>query len=213
MPSSASSVVVSWLPPHKPNGIIRKYTIYCSSSGSGQPVSYRRGVVDFSTDKWLKTGTRETLMWLSNKQGQICFLKIFLWNRKTFCCAFCMLWGWWQFHLIKGCTAFVVSEFLCMCLCFAVGVRVCVCLRPIAAVSARCVREISSPHTAVCVHASSPSSFIYISASHHVARTTSSVHQPGWKTSREQTHTLTPTLSISLSHARTHTHAGVHTFE
>lgn len=43
VPSSASSVVVSWLPPHKPNGIIRKYTIYCSSPGSGQPVSYKRG--------------------------------------------------------------------------------------------------------------------------------------------------------------------------
>lgn len=39
VPSSASSVVVSWLPPHKPNGIIRKYTIYCLSPGSGQPVS------------------------------------------------------------------------------------------------------------------------------------------------------------------------------
>ncbi|CDQ91411.1 unnamed protein product [Oncorhynchus mykiss] len=39
VPSSTSSVVVSWLPPHKPNGIIRKYTIYCSSPGSGQPVS------------------------------------------------------------------------------------------------------------------------------------------------------------------------------
>ncbi|KAF3847712.1 hypothetical protein F7725_020740 [Dissostichus mawsoni] len=37
VPSSSSSVVVSWLPPHKPNGIIRKYTIYCSSPGSGQP--------------------------------------------------------------------------------------------------------------------------------------------------------------------------------
>ncbi|XP_048837353.1 Down syndrome cell adhesion molecule-like protein 1 homolog isoform X1 [Brienomyrus brachyistius] len=37
VPSSASSVVVSWLPPLKPNGIIRKYTIYCSSPGSGQP--------------------------------------------------------------------------------------------------------------------------------------------------------------------------------
>ncbi|XP_067102684.1 LOW QUALITY PROTEIN: cell adhesion molecule DSCAML1 [Osmerus mordax] len=37
VPSSASSVVVSWLPPHKPNGIIRKYNIYCSSPGSGQP--------------------------------------------------------------------------------------------------------------------------------------------------------------------------------
>ncbi|XP_066532988.1 cell adhesion molecule DSCAML1 isoform X2 [Hoplias malabaricus] len=37
VPSSATSVVVSWLPPHKPNGIIRKYTIYCSSPGSGQP--------------------------------------------------------------------------------------------------------------------------------------------------------------------------------
>uniref|UniRef100_A0A674MX31 DS cell adhesion molecule like 1 n=1 Tax=Takifugu rubripes TaxID=31033 RepID=A0A674MX31_TAKRU len=33
VPSSPSSVVVSWLPPHKPNGIIRKYTIYCSSPG------------------------------------------------------------------------------------------------------------------------------------------------------------------------------------
>uniref|UniRef100_A0A8C4YVH8 Down syndrome cell adhesion molecule like 1 n=1 Tax=Gadus morhua TaxID=8049 RepID=A0A8C4YVH8_GADMO len=31
VPSSPSSVVVSWLPPHKPNGVIRKYTIYCSS--------------------------------------------------------------------------------------------------------------------------------------------------------------------------------------
>uniref|UniRef100_A0A8B9NAT8 Cell adhesion molecule DSCAML1 n=1 Tax=Accipiter nisus TaxID=211598 RepID=A0A8B9NAT8_9AVES len=31
VPSSASSVVVSWLPPAKPNGIIRKYTIFCSS--------------------------------------------------------------------------------------------------------------------------------------------------------------------------------------
>lgn len=39
VPSSPSSVVVSWLPPHKPNGVIRKYTIYCSSPGSGQPVS------------------------------------------------------------------------------------------------------------------------------------------------------------------------------
>lgn len=39
VPSSSSSVVVSWLPPLKPNGIIRKYTIYCSSPGSGQPVS------------------------------------------------------------------------------------------------------------------------------------------------------------------------------
>lgn len=38
MPSSPNSVVVSWLPPHKPNGVIRKYTIYCSSPGSGQPV-------------------------------------------------------------------------------------------------------------------------------------------------------------------------------
>ncbi|KAK6469118.1 Down syndrome cell adhesion molecule-like protein 1 isoform X1 [Huso huso] len=37
VPSSASSVVVSWLPPTKPNGIIRKYTIFCSSPGSGQP--------------------------------------------------------------------------------------------------------------------------------------------------------------------------------
>ncbi|NXH87506.1 DSCL1 protein, partial [Edolisoma coerulescens] len=37
VPSSASSVVVSWLPPAKPNGIIRKYTIFCSSPGSGQP--------------------------------------------------------------------------------------------------------------------------------------------------------------------------------
>uniref|UniRef100_G1P7F3 DS cell adhesion molecule like 1 n=1 Tax=Myotis lucifugus TaxID=59463 RepID=G1P7F3_MYOLU len=36
VPSSASSVVVSWLPPAKPNGI-RKYTIFCSSPGSGQP--------------------------------------------------------------------------------------------------------------------------------------------------------------------------------
>lgn len=39
VPSSASSVVVSWLPPTKPNGVIRKYTIFCSSPGSGQPVS------------------------------------------------------------------------------------------------------------------------------------------------------------------------------
>eukprot|EP00062_Callorhinchus_milii_P022489 gi/632980353/ref/XP_007906987.1/ PREDICTED: Down syndrome cell adhesion molecule-like protein 1 homolog [Callorhinchus milii] len=31
VPSSASSVVVSWLPPAKPNGIIRKYTIFCST--------------------------------------------------------------------------------------------------------------------------------------------------------------------------------------
>ncbi|XP_053298089.1 LOW QUALITY PROTEIN: cell adhesion molecule DSCAML1-like [Pleuronectes platessa] len=37
VPSSPSSVVVSWLPPLKPNGVIRKYTIYCSSPGSGQP--------------------------------------------------------------------------------------------------------------------------------------------------------------------------------
>uniref|UniRef100_A0A673Z8H0 DS cell adhesion molecule like 1 n=1 Tax=Salmo trutta TaxID=8032 RepID=A0A673Z8H0_SALTR len=37
VPSSPNSVVVSWLPPHKPNGVIRKYTIYCSSPGSGQP--------------------------------------------------------------------------------------------------------------------------------------------------------------------------------
>ncbi|XP_069038519.1 cell adhesion molecule DSCAML1 isoform X1 [Lepisosteus oculatus] len=37
VPSSASSVVVSWLPPTKPNGIILKYTIFCSSPGSGQP--------------------------------------------------------------------------------------------------------------------------------------------------------------------------------
>ncbi|XP_038635043.1 Down syndrome cell adhesion molecule-like protein 1 homolog [Scyliorhinus canicula] len=37
VPSSASSVVVAWLPPTKPNGIIRKYTIFCSSPGSGQP--------------------------------------------------------------------------------------------------------------------------------------------------------------------------------
>uniref|UniRef100_A0A8C2YB51 Cell adhesion molecule DSCAML1 n=1 Tax=Coturnix japonica TaxID=93934 RepID=A0A8C2YB51_COTJA len=36
VPSSASSVVVSWLPPAKPNGIIRKYTIFCSSPGSGE---------------------------------------------------------------------------------------------------------------------------------------------------------------------------------
>uniref|UniRef100_A0A8C6MHB1 DS cell adhesion molecule like 1 n=1 Tax=Nothobranchius furzeri TaxID=105023 RepID=A0A8C6MHB1_NOTFU len=36
VPSSPSSVVVSWLPPLKPNGVIRKYTIYCSSPGSGQ---------------------------------------------------------------------------------------------------------------------------------------------------------------------------------
>uniref|UniRef100_A0AAQ4QMC4 DS cell adhesion molecule like 1 n=1 Tax=Gasterosteus aculeatus aculeatus TaxID=481459 RepID=A0AAQ4QMC4_GASAC len=36
VPSSPSSVVVSWLPPHKPNGVIRKYTIYCSSPGSGE---------------------------------------------------------------------------------------------------------------------------------------------------------------------------------
>ncbi|KAG5269654.1 hypothetical protein AALO_G00204430 [Alosa alosa] len=39
VPASATSVVVSWLPPNKPNGIIRKYTIYCSSPGSGQPRS------------------------------------------------------------------------------------------------------------------------------------------------------------------------------
>ncbi|XP_070808671.1 cell adhesion molecule DSCAML1 isoform X1 [Pituophis catenifer annectens] len=38
VPSSASSVVVSWLPPSKPNGVIRKYTIFCSSPGSGQPL-------------------------------------------------------------------------------------------------------------------------------------------------------------------------------
>uniref|UniRef100_A0A670Y828 DS cell adhesion molecule like 1 n=1 Tax=Pseudonaja textilis TaxID=8673 RepID=A0A670Y828_PSETE len=37
VPSSSSSVVVSWLPPSKPNGVIRKYTIFCSSPGSGQP--------------------------------------------------------------------------------------------------------------------------------------------------------------------------------
>ncbi|KAM5132148.1 cell adhesion molecule DSCAML1 [Mantella aurantiaca] len=37
VPSSSSSVVVSWLPPTKPNGIIRKYTIFCSVPGSGQP--------------------------------------------------------------------------------------------------------------------------------------------------------------------------------
>uniref|UniRef100_A0A8C7WZS5 Down syndrome cell adhesion molecule like 1 n=1 Tax=Oryzias sinensis TaxID=183150 RepID=A0A8C7WZS5_9TELE len=37
VPSSPNSVVVSWLPPLKPNGVIRKYTIYCSSPGSGQP--------------------------------------------------------------------------------------------------------------------------------------------------------------------------------
>ncbi|KAG7282683.1 hypothetical protein CRUP_017609 [Coryphaenoides rupestris] len=37
VPSSPSSVVVSWLPPHKPNGVIRKYTIYCSSPASGHP--------------------------------------------------------------------------------------------------------------------------------------------------------------------------------
>uniref|UniRef100_A0A3Q2DIV1 Down syndrome cell adhesion molecule like 1 n=1 Tax=Cyprinodon variegatus TaxID=28743 RepID=A0A3Q2DIV1_CYPVA len=36
VPSSPSSVVVSWLPPLKPNGVIRKYTIYCSSPGSGE---------------------------------------------------------------------------------------------------------------------------------------------------------------------------------
>lgn len=42
VPSSASSVVVSWLPPAKPNGIIRKYTIFCSSPGSGQPVRAQR---------------------------------------------------------------------------------------------------------------------------------------------------------------------------
>lgn len=39
VPASPNSVVVSWLPPLKPNGVIRKYTIYCSSPGSGQPVS------------------------------------------------------------------------------------------------------------------------------------------------------------------------------
>uniref|UniRef100_A0A3P8WXN2 DS cell adhesion molecule like 1 n=1 Tax=Cynoglossus semilaevis TaxID=244447 RepID=A0A3P8WXN2_CYNSE len=37
VPASANSVMVSWLTPHKPNGVIRKYTIYCSSPGSGQP--------------------------------------------------------------------------------------------------------------------------------------------------------------------------------
>ncbi|XP_072011809.1 cell adhesion molecule DSCAML1 isoform X2 [Engystomops pustulosus] len=37
VPASSSSVVVSWLPPTKPNGIIRKYTIFCSVPGSGQP--------------------------------------------------------------------------------------------------------------------------------------------------------------------------------
>lgn len=46
MPSSASSVVVSWLPPAKPNGIIRKYTIFCSSPGSGQPVRDGNGAGD-----------------------------------------------------------------------------------------------------------------------------------------------------------------------
>ncbi|XP_055726728.1 cell adhesion molecule DSCAML1-like isoform X1 [Salvelinus fontinalis] len=40
VPSSPNSVVVSWLPPHKPNGVIRKYTIYCSSPGSGQPQAW-----------------------------------------------------------------------------------------------------------------------------------------------------------------------------
>lgn len=54
VPSSASSVVVSWLPPHKPNGIIRKYTIYCSSPGSGQPVSYKRGAESFRIEKRMK---------------------------------------------------------------------------------------------------------------------------------------------------------------
>uniref|UniRef100_A0A4W3HIJ6 DS cell adhesion molecule like 1 n=1 Tax=Callorhinchus milii TaxID=7868 RepID=A0A4W3HIJ6_CALMI len=45
VPSSASSVVVSWLPPAKPNGIIRKYTIFCSSPGSRQPVRSGMGVM------------------------------------------------------------------------------------------------------------------------------------------------------------------------
>lgn len=57
VPSSPSSVVVSWLPPHKPNGVIRKYTIYCSSPGSGQPVSYERGAVSFR--KEVKRGEKE----------------------------------------------------------------------------------------------------------------------------------------------------------
>nr|XP_033775126.1 Down syndrome cell adhesion molecule-like protein 1 isoform X2 [Geotrypetes seraphini] len=37
VPSSASSVVVAWLLPIKPNGIIRKYTIFCSSPSTGHP--------------------------------------------------------------------------------------------------------------------------------------------------------------------------------
>uniref|UniRef100_G3QAJ7 DS cell adhesion molecule like 1 n=1 Tax=Gasterosteus aculeatus aculeatus TaxID=481459 RepID=G3QAJ7_GASAC len=40
VPSSPSSVVVSWLPPHKPNGVIRKYTIYCSKQPRTAPSEY-----------------------------------------------------------------------------------------------------------------------------------------------------------------------------
>ena len=87
-----------------------------------------------------------------------------------------------------------------VCVCVCVCVFVCLCVWSSAAVSARCVCEMSSPHTAVCMHASSPSSLICISASHHVARTTSSVHQRGQKTSRQQTHTHTHTQTRTQTH-------------
>uniref|UniRef100_A0A672TBC3 DS cell adhesion molecule like 1 n=1 Tax=Sinocyclocheilus grahami TaxID=75366 RepID=A0A672TBC3_SINGR len=61
VPSSATSVVVSWLPPIKPNGIIRKYTIYCSSPGSGQPVR-QKGVT--SPAKILSFGGTVTTPWM-----------------------------------------------------------------------------------------------------------------------------------------------------
>lgn len=89
-----------------------------------------------------------------------------------------------------------------MLFCIHVFADVCVCVSVCGLVlqSQRDVCEMSSPNTAVCVRASSPSSLIYISASHHVARTTSSVHQQGQKTRRQET------LTLTYVQTQTHTH-------
>ena len=102
----------------------------------------------------------------------------------------------------------LIMTLFCICEC------VCVCVWSSAAVSARCVCVcvMSSPHTAVCVHVNSTSSLICISASHHVARTTSSVHQRGPKKQADSKHTLSLTRSHTHTHIHTHKYIYVYTY-
>lgn len=42
MTSGDSSVLVSWRPPHKPNGRIRKYTVYRREVVNGEEVHFEK---------------------------------------------------------------------------------------------------------------------------------------------------------------------------